>query len=96
VALDQINELTTCHCFDHFSTTIGAGPEIVTSTWTCCHKTTRTGTEIMLSCDPGEIQAKGDNQPRTKKQKSARIVPTKLPKRPKLALEHFKIPICIK
>ena len=86
--LDQIDELTTCPCFDDFSTTVSAGPEIGTSMWVCCNKTTRTGTEIMISCDPDEIQAKGDNQPRTKKQKRARIVPTKLPKRQKLALEH--------
>jgi hypothetical protein len=86
--LDQIDELTTCHCFDNFSTTISADTEIGTSTWTCCHEATIRGTEIMLSCDPDEIQAKGDNQPHTKKQKRARIVPTKLPKQPKLALEH--------
>ena len=78
--LDQIDELTTCPCFDDFSTTVSAGPEIGTSTWTCCHKTTRTGPEIMLSYEPDQIQAKGDNQLRTKKQKRAQIVPTKLPK----------------
>jgi hypothetical protein len=44
----------------------------------------------MLSCDPDDIQAKGDNQPRTKKHKRARIGPTKLPKRPKARLGTLK------
>jgi hypothetical protein len=78
--LDPIDELTTCHCFDDFSTTIIDGAEIGTSTWTCCHKTTKKADECMVSFDPDEIQAKDDNQPRTKKQKRARIVPKKLPK----------------
>jgi hypothetical protein len=91
--LEQFDELTTCHCFDDFSTTIKAGAEIGTSTWTLCLKETTKGDECMISCDPDEMQAKGDNQPGTKKQKRARIVPKKLPKRPKLPWNTKQIPL---